>query len=171
MNLLQGDVTAFVAGFIGFALTAWASMLAIGLLFEVQTQRAQRTVEDGLAKSGLIGLVVIALLGGLGIVLLNVPAPIVKLIALVMLGALLTLGAMGAAGMSRMLARRIMSQDDSLALYPATSRAAWLLVGAAMFPLVGWLFFGPVLWAIAVGAGWTAAVRRKVGRVSSELVR
>jgi hypothetical protein len=171
MNFLQGDVNAIIAGFVGFALTAWAATLAIGLIFESQTQHAQRSVEDGLAKNALRGLLVIAILGGLALLLLNAPLPIVKLLGFVALGALLTFGAMGSAGLSRMLARRIMAQDDTIAQFQATSRGAWLLVGASLFPLVGWFFFGPAIWAVAVGAGWSAAVRRRSARVSTEAIR
>jgi predicted ferric reductase len=163
--LVLGDVLAIAAGFLGLALTSWATVLAIGLLFTDKAGRARESLEQGPWRIGGIGVIVVLTLGLLAIVLLGQPLPLVKLLGWVLLGWLLAIAFVGVAGVATLVSERITRLAPETAPFTALSRGAAVLVGGSLLPLAGWFVFAPALLIIGLGAGWKAVV----GRASAEV--
>jgi hypothetical protein len=159
--MLFGDVLAVIAGVLAITLTAWATILAASLLLEVQVTRGQEVLQKGMIKPLLSGLFLLVTFGGIGIALLNAPAPFLKVLGMGAWGFVLVLGAVGAASLSRYLATRMRMQHPGLEEFNAVSRSALLIIGSSWLPLVGWFLVMPALLSVSIGAGWRAMVKSK----------
>jgi hypothetical protein len=154
-----GDVLAVVAALVGICVSAWALMVTCGLLFPAKAESA-RSVLLAKPKTTIgLGLALTLLPGVLGIVMLGLPLPGVKLLGMAILLAILGCGALGGAGVSFVAGDRIQRMAPDLSDYAVFVRGAGFLVVASVFPIVGWFFFGPLALFAAVGSGARAIAR------------
>lgn len=151
-----GDVLGIVAFLLGVGGTAWAMTVAMGLLFPEQTSNASAATRGAFVR-GLLPL----LAGILGVLMLG-GAPGLKLLGWTVLLAVLALAALGLAGVSRVVGRRILLLAPDMGEYPAFLRGAGFLVAASLFPVLGWFLFAPVAFVIALGAGWSGLRQRAI---------
>jgi len=164
---LNGDVLAVVATIVGLFLTGWATTVAAGLLFPGAAERGRQAVTDSPKRTVGLGIVLMLTLGLGSLVLLGAPLPLGKLLGWIVLLWLLSIAAVGLAGVARLVAERIQSMDPLMAAYPAYIRAAAFLVGACLLPALGWFVVAPMLLAASLGAGWRAVVAR-TARVAAQ---
>ena len=157
-----GDITSIVAFFLGLGGTGWALTVALGLLFPEQTARASGSMKGAFVR-GLLPLFV----GFLGVVMLSLPLPGVKLLGWLVLLSVLALASLGLAGLSRVAGRRLTALQPDMGEYPAFLRGAGFLVGASLFPLLGWFLFAPAAFVVALGAGWSGLARREARAVGA----
>lgn len=150
----DGFLIAFIL--IGLFVTAWATSLAIMLLFPNVSDRARVAVGERAAKSFGLGLLLFFTLGVVGFVSLGNPSPLVKLFGWMIVLGLLAVAAVGTSGVSIAAGDRMRELDSSLGTVQAYSRASALVVAAPILPLLGWFFFGPILLFTSLGAGWKA---------------
>lgn len=153
MGYTIGDVLAVLATIFGVFLTLWATAVATALLCPRVVERARSAA--GEPRRIFLKGVLLTLLLAAGVVLLGA-APLVKLVGWVVVLGLLSVAAIGLAGIARLAADRITQLDDAIAGYAALVRGAAFVVGATNLPILGWLVFGPVLLVASLGAGWNA---------------
>ncbi|CAN1562769.1 hypothetical protein MCEMSE15_02755 [Fimbriimonadaceae bacterium] len=159
--MLFGDVLAVITGFIALTLTTWAALLAAGLMFDAKVHRAHTKLQSGFWAPMLHGVGILLVLGGLGLALLNAPSPGVKFLGAALIGALLAIGTVGGAGLSRLVAIRMREQHTDMSEFTAFSRSSLILVGVGLLPVLGWFLFLPALLCIAFGAGWSALLGKQ----------
>ncbi|MFZ4508322.1 MAG: hypothetical protein ACOYON_11575 [Fimbriimonas sp.] len=165
--LILGDVLAIVAAIAGGGVSAWALIVACGLLFPHRVEAAQTALVASPGKSILRGLLLTATLGTLSIIVMNLPAPLLKVLGVGMLLALFMVAMLGAAGASQVAADAIAEKAGDMPPYATFVRGAAFLVAGTMFPAIGWFLFGPALFFASLGVGWTALVSmRRTSRVS-----
>lgn len=145
------DVYIVVYSLLGILICLPALLLALNLLMPQVTSRIETRLEQTPGKSFGLGVPVTAVFLLFIVITANIPGPgqaSAFLAAFVGMG----LGTLGAAGMSRLLARRV-----TLLVSPS-SEALNLLRGAVMyelaclFPIVGWFLFAPIIGITVIGA-------------------
>ena len=158
--LVLGDVFAVVAALAGIFLTAYAVIVASGLLIGDVLDRSATITQESLGKSLVTGILVGLPALTITLVLSNLPAPLLKVIGLVSLFAVFGISLIGAAGIAHMAGRRIQTMDPSMSQFGAFSRATAVLVGATLFPFVGWMLIAPMVLLVGFGSASRAIFGR-----------
>lgn len=148
--LTLGDVFAFAAILVGFSATVWGATVLTMLLAKSKTEAASSMIKAGPWKAGFMGLAMALVVIIFGIILINVPAPLIKVIGIGLLMVQALLGVLGAASVASLAAERIRRADSSVSEYGALVRASLLVVSLASMPFIGWFLVTPVL--LAYGA-------------------
>lgn len=150
--LTLGDVFAFAAIFVGLAATVWGATVLTLLLARAKTEAAASQIKARPFWSGLLGFA--AALGAAlaGIIFLNMPHPILKLIGAIIVMAQGLSGVLGAASVASLAAERIRAADPSISLYGALTRSSLLVVALASIPFIGWFLVTPILLSYGAGA-------------------
>lgn len=160
MGITIGDVLAVVATVVGAAASAWALTICAALVFLRRTDAAHAALHRSWAKCFVVGLIATFVLLFVSTALVSLPLPAAKLMGLFGYTATLALAAVGAAGLARLVANRIMRHDTEVSAYSALTRAAGLLVAASAFPVLGFFVIAPLLIILSIGAGTIALVSR-----------
>ncbi|HWD39105.1 MAG TPA: hypothetical protein VG944_09680 [Fimbriimonas sp.] len=147
-----GDVLAVVAILVGLGLTSWALMISLSLLFPERVMRAKGAAEEGVWKSAAIGAAFL-LVGTIGFIMAVQPLPMIRLVGWVVTLAVLSCGALGAAGLGHVAGNAIRRMSPDMPEYPAFVRGSAFLVTASMLPVFGWLAFGPAVLIVSIGCG------------------
>lgn len=150
----DGFIIAFTLT--GLFITSWVTSIAIMLLFPNVSERARVAATERTAKTVGLGLVLLLTIGLLGIVGLGNPLPILKLVGWVIILGLLAVAAVGTSGISQAAGYRLKELDPSISLSQAMLRGAAFVVGPTILPLLGWMFYAPLLLLASLGAGWKA---------------
>ena len=146
-----GDVFAVVSALLGIGVTAWALMVSCGLLFPQKVDRARLSAAQSPWKNMLLGVVVL-IPGLVGVPLLG-GMPLAKLLGWVLILSVLSIGALGAAGLGHLAGKSLSRMSPEVAEYPAFVRGCAFIVTASMLPVLGWFAFGPAALLIALGSG------------------
>lgn len=145
------DVYIVVYSLLGILICLPALLLTLNLLMPQITARIETRLEQTPGKSFCLGVPVTAAFLLWIAITANVPIGVVRGTAFVAAFVGMGLGTLGAAGMSRLLAKRI-------TLTKPTSEAMNWLRGAVMyelaclFPIVGWFLFAPIVGITVLGA-------------------
>jgi hypothetical protein len=146
------DVYIVVYSLLGILICLPALLLALNLLMPQITSRIETRLERTPGKSFFLGVPVTAAFLLWIAITANVPIGVVRGTAFIAAFVGMGLGTLGAAGMSRLLARRI----DVLA-NPSSQSMNWLRGAvmyelACLFPIVGWFLFAPIVGITVLGA-------------------
>jgi uncharacterized membrane protein len=98
---------------------------------------------------------------------MSVPHPVVRLLGILIGLFALALAAFGAGGLARLVSDRVRGAGSGESRLSALVKGAALVVGAAMIPVVGWLFVAPVLVMLCLGAGLRSLRPNRPVRVPS----
>lgn len=145
------DVYIVVYSLVGILICLPALLLALNLLMPQVTSRIEMRLEQTPGKSFVLGAPVTAVFLLFIAITANIPG-IGQASAFLAGFAFMGLGTLGAAGMSRLLARRV------TVLVSPSSEALNLLRGAVLyelaclFPIVGWFLFAPIVGITVIGA-------------------
>ncbi len=153
-----GDVFSVIGTLVGICITAWAVIMGAALLFQSSASRARDAYRVGPWKGIGLGFLLTSIFGVVGIVLTKVPNPVVKLAGMGVLLGLMVLSALGASGISMLIAERVAALDPTVSRYGAMQRATSIMVIAGVFPILGWFLIGPLLIIASVGYGVQALV-------------
>jgi hypothetical protein len=170
------DVYIVVYSLLGILICLPALLLALNLLMPQITGRIETRLERTPGKSFFLGVpVTAAFLLWIGITA-NVPLGVVRGTAFLAAFVGMGLGTLGAAGISRLLAKRF-----TLLANPSSQAMNWLRGAvmyelACLFPIVGWFLFAPIVGITVLGAavfgllGWLPrpAVSEQVAVVSNQ---
>lgn len=147
-----GDVLAAVAALVGLALSGWALLVGLALLFTGFTARAQGHLENSPGAAFGTGLALIATVSLLAITLIKQPNALLKLSGWSLLLALLLLSALGAGGLALLLNRRVRGLEPELSAFSGLCRGAAILVLAGFMPGLGWFIVTPLVVITSLGA-------------------
>ncbi len=156
-----GDVFSVVSLIFAICISTWALLLGSALLFRQRTDIAQQTIENRPWKSFFVGFALLLVVGTLGMGMVANPNPAVKLLGTFIVLGLLSIAAIGAAGLSQLIGARMQPMDPSLSAYRAIGRGAMIVVVAGLLPLVGWWVFTPIVLSVSLGAGLSALNARR----------
>jgi hypothetical protein len=122
-----GDVLAFVAGVLAACASLWAAILVMLLLFSKRTQTVADRIEQHPGRCMGVGALFLFLAGAVTLILMNQPNGLLKLIGLLSLAFLFALAVFGSAGLSRVVAGRILATDAAVPPFRAAGygRACW----------------------------------------------
>ena len=145
------DVYIVVYTLLGILICLPALLMALNLLMPQITSRIETRLDQTPGKSFALGVPVTAVFLLWIAITANVPGPgqaSAFLAGFVAMG----LGTLGAAGMSRLLAKRVtlLASPSSEALN--LLRGAVIYELACLFPIVGWFLFAPIVGITVVGA-------------------
>lgn len=153
-----GDVLAAVALVVTTGFAAYCAMVLSALLFSTRTVRAARQLELYPWKCFLMGLFIGVPWALIGIAVFQIPNPLSRVIGALILMSELIIAAAGSGGMARLVAERVRKDSQVDAPLVAISLGSLFVVGAALLPVVGWLFLGPVLVLSSLGAGFRSGI-------------
>ncbi len=150
--MTQAQVQAAMA-FVVLLIATWAgTMMAVALWLPKQSKRASEALNGMPWVCGATGLG-LAILLVIGIVLLGVPAPILKLAGIVLLLGLGALLSLGGAGIALLMGERISDLSGARTSFTALVRGSVVYSLAVGFPFIGWFLFAPLSIIFAMGAG------------------
>lgn len=155
-----GDVLATAAGIFTACASVWAAILVTFLLFSARTRNVADRIEKHPWRCAGVGAVVLGSAGIVTVILVNQPNGLLKLIGWLSLAFLLALATFGSAGMSQVVATRILRADPAVPPFRAAGYSAGLIIAAGLLPVLGWLILAASL-LTSLGAGALTLWRRK----------
>ena len=141
------------------------SFVCFCLLFEgvvpAAVERCRSVYEHKPKRAILLGLA-IALPGVfLGILLLNAPAAPGKFLGFTVIFTLISLGILGAAGLSRLIGSRLHTPGDEAQPWRRVLRGGVILAITFLFPFVGWFLVLPLTLISGLGAAVMSMWQRR----------
>jgi hypothetical protein len=155
-----GEVMAIVSALTAICISAWALIVACGLLFPARAELARSILVSKPKACLALGVGVVVILGFISVALLNGHLPGMKLLGMVGILTILGCGAVGATALSFVAADRLQDMAPGLPPYAVFIRAAGFVVAGSVFPILGWFAFAPLAFCAAVGCGWKAVMGR-----------
>lgn len=155
-----GDVLMVFGGAAALGFGAWCLVVLVNLLLPAASLRAsegfQSRAASQLGVGVLVGLPVILA----GLVLLNLPLPILKVLGVTVIAALLGVASLGFAGLARLCGERVSQAGGASNTYQGLTKGTLALVGVCLFPVLGWFVFAPLGLFASIGGG-IRALRNK----------
>ena len=165
--LSSGDMLVIVTVVIGIAVSVWALMIGMALLFSKRAQMARDSFEEAPWRSFVIGLVVGGLVLLAGFIFVASPNVVAKLVGWGIISFFAAVAAIGAGGLGILVSDRIERMEPGVSRFAALTKGAAFVVGAGMLPVFGWFAYAPVVAIISFGAGIQAIWRRRVRPVTA----
>jgi hypothetical protein len=160
-----GDVQGTIAMIVGTSGALWATQLATAALFSEKTRRAAEQIERNPGRSFWTGFGLAVTAGVVGLILVNQPNGVLRLVGWVMLAGLLSLALIGSAGLATIVAGRLRNMDPKLSYLGSLGRGAAFLIAADLLPFLGTFLLFPVMLCFSLGGG-IRAVRDKSASVN-----
>jgi hypothetical protein len=159
--LSSGDMLVILTVVVGVAVSVWALMIGMALLFSKRAQMARDSFEEAPWRSFFIGLAAGIATSIVGIVLIALPNPVTKLIGWGIISLFAAVAAIGAGGLGLLVSDRITRMEPGMSRFAALLKGSGFVVGAGMLPVFGWFAYMPVVVIISFGAGVQAIWRRR----------
>jgi hypothetical protein len=156
-----GDSFTVVALLGGICLSAWAMILSIALVFPGKAQHARTRLVKRPWLSFFTGLLLWLTVGVVGFGMIASPLPIGKLMGWTVLMALLSIAAVGSAGLVTLASERLQALALDLTPYAAVTKSAAMIVVAGLVPVLGWFLIVPFLVFASTGAGIQALMLKE----------
>jgi len=148
-----GDILAVIAAVLLVG-ASWAAMiLMIALAFPARVAAAQAKVTAAPGVCLLRGLTVLFAGLVLAAVLSKAAAGPARLLAVLVLGGLGVVAALGSAAVVRLLGARIDALGSPLTPFGSLTRASALYVAAGFLPVIGWGVVLPTALLLSLGSG------------------
>ncbi|NKQ37278.1 MAG: hypothetical protein HF973_16885 [Chloroflexi bacterium] len=157
----MADVYTVLFIVIGILISVPALLVALNLLMPQVTERAARRLDKSPGKSFAVGLPVTAVLLFWSLANFESNVGLLQTSAFIILFLWMALGAIGGAGVSRLLGRRIAPLSDNHSDIHFLLRGAIVYELAALVPFVGWFIFAPIVGIMAVGAAVLAVFGKR----------
>ena len=148
-----GDILAVIAAVLLVGASWAATILMIALAFPARVAAAQTKLTAAPGVCGVRGLAVLLVGGLLAIALSQAAAGPARLLALLILGGLGVVAALGSAAVVRLLSARIDALGSPMTPFASLTRASVLYVAAGFLPVIGWGFVLPAALLLSVGSG------------------
>lgn len=146
------DVYIVVYSLLGILICLPALLMGLNLLMPGITSRIETRLQQTPGKSFFLGIPVTAAFLLWIAITANVPLGIVRGTAFLAAFIGMGLGTLGAAGMSRLLAKRITPLTKPSSAAMNWLRGAVVYELSCLFPIVGWFLFAPIVGITVVGA-------------------
>ena len=148
-----GDILAVIAAVLLVGASWAATILMIALAFPARVAAAQAKLTAAPGVCLARGLVVVLVGGLLATALAQAPAGPVRLLALLIIGGLGMVAALGSAAILRLLSARIDALGSPMTPFASLTRASVLYVAAGFLPVIGWGVVLPAALLLSVGSG------------------
>lgn len=155
-----GDSFAIVALIAGICLSAWALIMAIALVFPGKAAHARNRLVHRPWLSFFIGMGIWSTAGIVSAAFLANPLPLAKLLGWMGMLTLLSIAAVGSAGLATLASERLRALAPDQTPYVHLSKSAAYIVVAGLVSMLGWFLIVPFLIFASTGAG-TAALMLK----------
>jgi hypothetical protein len=147
-----------VVGILSVYVSYW---LLAEALFPGLVARASKLYSSPI-KISLLGLLSAALPVAVGLLLANLPNPLVKVLGITLVVIPILLGLVGSAGFAQRIGAGLPSPEDASQPWRKVLRGGILLAFAFLLPIVGWIILP--IWALVSGFGaFILCVRERVG--------
>jgi hypothetical protein len=156
-----GDVLAILAAVFIVGASWAAAILLVALAFPKPVARAETCLTTAPGRCAGLGFFALLVCGLPAILLISAAPEPLKLVGVVLLGALGLLVALGNAAIVRLVASRIDDLGSPLTPFGSMTRASVLYVSAGSLPILGWFFFVPAALLLSIGCGLSALHRAK----------
>lgn len=163
-----GDTLAVIGILFGVCLSSWAVLMGFASFFPHRADKASASIERAPWKCAIGGLALWLTVGVVGLVLLGLPNPVLKLIGMFWVMAMLAITTVGAAGMSQILGRRFRAIDGQMSEYAGLSRGSMVVVVSTLLPFVGWFAIAPLILAIGLGSGVASLFASKAPKTNAQ---
>ena len=151
--LTLGDVLAAIAIFVSTCAATLCAMVLSSLLFPIRTARAAIDIETHPWRCALAGLFAGLPLSLVGLILFQVPNPLVRLLGILVMLLVLMLAAAGSGGLAQLAGKRLAAVSESGGTLASTTLGGVLVIGTASLPLAGWFLLAPMMLLCTLGAG------------------
>lgn len=148
-----GDILAVIAAVLLIGASWAATILMIALAFPARVAAAQAKLTARPGACLARGLVVLVISAVLAVVLSKAAAGPVRGLALLILGGLGVIAAIGSAAVVRLLSGRIDALGSPMTPFASLTRASVLYVAAGFLPVIGWGVVLPAALLLSVGSG------------------
>lgn len=148
-----GDILAVIAAVLLVGASWAATILMIALAFPARVAAAQAKLTGAPGACMGRGLVVLVVSLLLAAALSKAAAGPARLLALVVLGGLGVVAALGSAAVVRLLGGRIDALGSPMTPFGSLTRASALYVAAGFLPVIGWGIVLPAALLLSVGSG------------------
>ena len=148
-----GDILAVIAAvlLVGASWAATILMIALAFPARVASAQAKLTAAPGVCLAR--GMVVLFISAVFAIALSKAAAGPARLLALLILGGLGVVAALGSAAVVRLLSARIDALGSPMTPFASLTRASVLYVAAGFLPVIGWGIVLPAALLLTVGSG------------------
>ena len=150
-----GDILAVIAAVLLVGASWAATILMIALAFPARVAAAQAKLTAAPGACLARGFVVLLVSAVLAIALSKAAAGPARLLALLVLGGLGVIAAVGSAAVVRLLSARIDALGSPMTPFASLTRASVLYVAAGFLPVIGWGVVLPAALLLSVGSGVT----------------
>ena len=148
-----GDILAVIAAVLLVGASWAATILMIALAFPARVAAAQAKLTAAPGACLGRGLAVLLVSGLLAIAFSKAAAGPARLLALLILGGLGVVAALGSAAIVRLLSGRIDALGSPMTPFASLTRASVLYVAAGFLPVIGWGVVLPAALLLSVGSG------------------
>ena len=148
-----GDILAVIAAVLLVGASWAATILTIALAFPARVAAAQAKLTQSPGVCVMRGLATLLVSLVLAIVLSKAAAGPVRGLALLILGGLGVVAALGSAAVVRLLGARIDALGSPMTPFASLTRASVLYVAAGFLPVIGWGVVLPAALLLSVGSG------------------
>lgn len=148
-----GDILAVIAAVLLVGASWAATILTIALAFPARVAAAQAKLTAVPGVCLVRGLAVLLVSAVLAIALSKAAAGPVRGLALLLLGGLGVVAALGSAAVVRLLGARIDALGSPMTPFASLTRASVLYVAAGFLPVIGWGVVLPAALLLSVGSG------------------
>jgi len=156
-----GDILAVIAAVLLVGASWAATILTIALAFPARVAAAQAKLTAAPGVCLVRGLAVLLVSAVLAIALSKAAAGPVRGLALLLLGGLGVVAALGSAAVVRLLGARIDALGSPMTPFASLTRASVLYVAAGFLPVIGWGVVLPAALLLSVGSGVAVLGRAK----------
>ena len=156
----MADVYSILFVVIGMLVATCSLNIWTALMFPGPVQRCRGRLEKAPYVSFWLGVLYAGVLGTLGIMALNAPPALVKMLAPLLLAPLVVGAVIGGAGLTTLLGERMGALNKDASPFSLLIRGSLVNSLSIFFPVIGWFFFWPIVTLVGIGAGLTAVVRR-----------
>jgi len=156
-----GDILAVIAAVLLVGASWAATILMIALAFPARIAAAQAKLIGAPGACLARGFATLLVCGLLAIALSKAAAGPARLLALLLLGGLGVVAALGSAATVRLLSARIDALGSPMTPFASLTRASVLYVAAGFLPVIGWAAVLPAALLLSVGSGVAVLFRAK----------
>lgn len=150
MSLAQ--VQATVALFVALMISLTGLLTSVAILLPAHAKHAEEALDQSPKRCLWVGLLTL-LVFAFGIILLNVPNPLLKLIGFTLVTGISGIVTIGGAGMAQLMGTRISEMSGARTTFGALVRGSIAYSVAVFFPYIGWFVLAPLTIVCGLGAG------------------
>jgi len=161
MYFSSGDMLVVLTIVISIAVSVWALMVGMALLFSKKAQLARDSFEEAPWRSLVMGVLAGGVTAVLGIAFVASPTLPGKLIGWGIISLFAAVAAIGAGGLGLLVSDRISRIEPGMSKFAAVMKGSAFVVAGGMLPVFGWFAYAPVVAIISFGAGVQAIWRRR----------